>query len=437
MQRSHRLRALAVAASISTLAVSLLAGCAPQQVEDSGDDSLGAIPTDHEGSVHIVMEDIPDSRIIESMVPEFNEVYPNIEVTFDMQVYDQLRDKIVASVRAPEATYDIFSVDNPWMTDFVNAGFLKPVEERMADLPDWDNDDYFESLRNIATVDGEQWGVPEANYAVGYIYRDDLMQEAGLTPPETVDDLVANVQAMTGDGVNGIAMQPQRGYKIMEEWVGWLFAAGGSIYDDEGNANLDTPEAAHALEAYIEAYETAAPENSSNWAWDEVQRAIAGGTAASAVSYSWALPVFNEEGGVAAPYAGDFKLMTMPGGKSALGSWTWGIAANTADSDAAWAFISWLGQKDVDAQRVILGGSPVRASTLEREDVLTEGYGEEYLGAVKALLSDSAPIAEGASSEEMIQAVGTELNEALVGNKSVEEALAEANDAITRIQGAD
>ena len=57
-------------------------------------------------------------------------------------------------------------------------------------------------------------------------------------------------------------MQPQRGYKIFEEWGNWLFAAGGSIYDAKGKITLNTPQAKHALNAYIDTYRSAAPPNS-------------------------------------------------------------------------------------------------------------------------------------------------------------------------------
>ena len=49
-------------------------------------------------------------------------------------------------------------------------------------------------------------------------------------------------------------MQPQRGYKIFEEWGNWLFAAGGSIYDADGKVTLNTPQAKQALNAYIDTY---------------------------------------------------------------------------------------------------------------------------------------------------------------------------------------
>ena len=246
--------------------------------------------------------------------------------------------------------------------------------------------------------------------------------------------MIANVQGLTTDEQAGVAMQPQRGYKIFEEWGNWLFAAGGSIYDEDGNVTLDTPEAAEALEAYIQAYDTAAPANSLNWAFDEAFRSVSSGEAASMVGYNWNLPSLNDEGGAAGDLAGDFALAPMPGGKSVLGSWSWSIPANSAAPDAAWAFASWITSPEVEVERVQAGGASVRGSALEDSAVTESGFGQDYYDAVTEILSNAEPLTHGAGGEEMIQAVGTELNEAVAGSKSVEDALAAAQNAAEQIQ---
>jgi ABC-type glycerol-3-phosphate transport system substrate-binding protein len=319
------------------------------------------------------------------------------------------------------------------MDDFAPAGFLEPLDDRIANTPDFDHEDFFGPLREITDVDGVTYGVPFYNYALGYLYNEQTLADAGVSVPTSLDELVATSATLTTGGQTGLAMQPQRGYKIFEEWANFLFAAGGSIYNEDGSGALDSPEAAAALEAYIELYNNSAPENSLNWAFDEAFRSVSTGESAAMVSYNWNLPKLN--GPDAGDLAGNFKLAPMPGGKQVLGSWSWAIPTNSATPDAAWAFVSWITSKDVDVQRMIAGGAAIRQSTLENESVLAEGFGADYYAAIIAILSNAAPLSEGAGGEEMIQAVGTELSEAVAGTKSVEEALKAANDAINSIQG--
>jgi multiple sugar transport system substrate-binding protein len=413
--------------------VLVAAGCATGTGAEVEASSVGEVEADTSATVRILMEAVPDTDIVQGLIADFNAEYPDITIEIEALAFDQMRDKLIASFQSSEPTYDLIVADNPWMDDFAPAGFLEPLDDRIANTPDFDHEDFFGPLREITDVDGVTYGVPFYNYALGYLYNEQTLADAGVSVPTSLDELVATSATLTTGGQTGLAMQPQRGYKIFEEWANFLFAAGGSIYNEDGSGALDSPEAAAALEAYIELYNNSAPENSLNWAFDEAFRSVSTGESAAMVSYNWNLPKLN--GPDAGDLAGNFKLAPMPGGKQVLGSWSWAIPTNSATPDAAWAFVSWITSKDVDVQRMIAGGAAIRQSTLENESVLAEGFGADYYAAIIAILSTAAPLSEGAGGEEMIQAVGTELSEAVAGTKSVEEALKAANDAINSIQG--
>ena len=429
---THRRRPFVVIV-LATIAL-IVAACAgsggPAQPESTG---VGNVPKDTSGTVRILMENVPDTDIVKSLVPEFNKDYPNVKVNIETLTYDQMRDKLVASFQSSSPAYDLVIVDNPWMVDFANAKFLQPLDTRVEATTDYDPDDFFPALNKIATVDGVRYGVPFYNYGLGYLYNTDDLAQAHQQVPTNLDQLVATSKALKSGDRAGMAMQPQRGYKIFEEWGNWLFAAGGSIYDANGKVSLNTPQAKQALNAYIDTYRTSAPPNSLNWAFDEAFRSVSGGQAASMISYNWNLPALNEPG--SGPLAGKFKLAPIPGGKAVLGSWSWAIPTNSGASDAAWAFASWITAKPHDVERTEKGGAAIRQSTLANPAVLASTYGADYYNTVKQILANSSPLSQGASGEEMIQAVGTELNEAVAGTKSVDDALAAAQAAAEKIQG--
>ena len=417
--------------AVLTLVISACAGSGgPAQPEATG---TGVVGKDVSGTVRILMENVPDTDVVKSMVPEFNKDYPNVKVDIEMLTYDQMRDKLVSSFQSPTATYDLIIVDNPWMVDFAKANFLQPLDARIDGTPDYDAADFFTPLTDITTVDGKRYGVPFYNYALGYLYDTDDLAQAKLPVPTTLDELVSTSKALKVGDRAGMAMQPQRGYKIFEEWGNWLFAAGGSIYDSSGKPTLNTPQAKQALNAYVDTYRTAAPANSLNWAFDEAFRSVSSGQAASMISYNWNLPALNAPG--SGPSAGKYDLAVIPGGKQVLGSWSWAIPANSGASDAAWAFTSWLTSKAHDVQRTEKGGAAIRQSTLKDPAVLAGPLGAAFYATVEKLLANSAPLSQGPSGEEMIQAVGTELNEAVAGTKSVDDALAAAQAAAEKIQG--
>ncbi|AFM17133.1 carbohydrate ABC transporter substrate-binding protein, CUT1 family [Mycolicibacterium chubuense NBB4] len=432
----RRSRGIAHSAVLALLAVIALAlsGCAgsggPEQTQATG---TGQVSKDVKGTVRILMENVPDTDIVKSMVADFNKDYPGVSVNIESLTYDQMRDKLVSSFQSSSPNYDLIVVDNPWMVDFAKAKFLQPLDARIDSTPDYDAADFFKPLTDITTVDGVRYGVPFYNYALGYLYNADDLAAANQQVPTTFDQLVSTSKALKTPDRAGIAMQPQRGYKIFEEWGNWLFAAGGSIYGADGKLTLNTPEAKRALEAYIDTYKTAAPANSLNWSMDEAQRSVSANQSASMINYNWQLPAINEPG--SGPAAGKVKLATIPGGKQVLGSWSWAIPANSATPDAAWAFASWITSKPHDVARTEKGGAAIRQSTLKNPAVLNGKFGAEYYQTVEKLLANSAPLSQGPSGEEMIQAVGTELNEAVAGTKSVDDALAAAQAEAEKIQG--
>ena len=409
-------------ALIAVLATALILGACGGggDEEATTDTTAGATdPAQVEGTVRVIMEEVPDTDIVQSMVPEFEEQYPNVDIEIEALPYDQMRDRIVSSFLASSPTYDLIVVDNPWMTDFAGGEFLEPLDDRIAAVEGFNPEDFSQPLRDIAEVDGQTYAVPFYNYALSLVYREDLYERAGLEAPTTLEELKQSAAELTTDSRAGIAMQPQRGYKIFEEWANYLFAAGGSIQDENGDVALDSPEAREALETYIEIYEESAPDNSLNWGFDEAIRSAASGNAAQLVNYNWTLPTLKRDNE-------NFAIAEVPGGKAVLGAWYWGLPANSDNKDAAWSFVSWIAAPEQAKQRVIAGGAPVRTSVMQDPEVWEEGFGEDYYKTVQAALEDAAPLADGPNAEEMITVVGEELNAAVAGQKSVDEAISTA-----------
>lgn len=411
----------AITLMLALVAALAVAGCGGGGDEESGTPTT-TDPAKVKGTVRVIMEEVPDTDVVKSMLPAFKREYPGVSVEIEALPYDQMRDRVVSSFLAADPTYDLIIVDNPWMRDFVDGGFLAPLDKSIDGVKGYDYEDFSKPLRDIAEVDGKTYGVPFYNYALALIYRKDLYKQAGLEPPTTLDELKASADELNAGGRSGIAMQPQRGYKVFEEWGNYLFAAGGSIQDESGKVTLDSPEARQALEKYIEIYKADAPKNSLNWAFDEAQRAVASDKAAQLISYNWTLPSLNQTKSL----KDQFGFAEVPGGKAVLGAWYWSVPSNSATPDAAWSFVQWLTAKAQDKERVIKGGAPTRDSVMDDPEVWSQGFGKTYYQTVKAILEDAAPLADGPHAEEMINVVGEQLNAAVAGQKSVDEAISEA-----------
>ncbi len=393
----------------------------------------------------VIIEQVPDYDIVAQLTEQFEQENPNIKIEFDAMPYDAMRDKILTSFLAPEGTYDIIIVDNPWMDEFSAAGFLTDLTEYVNNTPDYNFDDFVEPVRELSVQDGKIMSIPYYNYALGLIVRQDLFDDPALKEkfqaeygrelkaPTTLDEYLEVGKFFKANGIAGAAMQPQRGYKINEEWKNWLYAEGGNIMDAEGKPVINSEAAKKALEKYIEMYNTAAPDNSINWGFDDALRSMAAGESATMMSYNWMLPTLNNPEGQAGELAGKFQLYPVPGGKAVLGAWYWAIPANSVNKDAAWKYISWLTSPEIDKQRVILGGAPTRVSVMNDPEVWEKGYGENYYKTVLQILSNCEPLGRGVHADEISIEVGNYLNSIVVGEMSIDEGLAAIEAKINEI----
>lgn len=283
---------------------------------------LGVSQLANAGEINVIMEEVPDYDIVAKLTEQFTAQNPGIKVSFDAMPFDAMRDKILTSSLAPSATYDVIIIDNPWTEEFARGGFLEPLDARISGQDGYAYDDFVGALADISKVDGAIYGVPYYNYALGLIVRQDIFEAKGLEVPTTIEDYMSVVANLTTDDMYGAAMQPQKGYKIMEEWKNWLYANGGELFDGDGNVIINNEAAANALNQYIATFNQSAPPNSANWGFDEALRAVSSGKAATMLSYNWMLPTLNSEGGMSGDLAGNFTLHEVPGGKSVLGLWS-------------------------------------------------------------------------------------------------------------------
>src|SRR5690242_11030490 len=86
-----------VLAAIALIVAACAGSGGPAQPESTG---VGNVPKDTSGTVRILMENVPDTDIVKSLVPEFNKDYPNIKMDIETLTYDQMRDKLVASFQS-------------------------------------------------------------------------------------------------------------------------------------------------------------------------------------------------------------------------------------------------------------------------------------------------------------------------------------------------
>jgi multiple sugar transport system substrate-binding protein len=154
-----------------------------------------------------------------------------------------------------------------------------------------------------------------------------------------------------------------------------LFSYGGNFSDADFNVfgEINSAEAAAALELYRELY-SFAPPGTNDAFFQEMNDAFMNGQAAMIMNYFAFFPVLDSEQNPFKDSTGYFSMPSGPGGDrfAALGGQ--GISVNSyvdeARQAAAFDFILWFGQEDIQRRWAELGGYTCNIAVLESEEFL-------------------------------------------------------------------
>ena len=194
---THPARRRRWATVAATTAVVALAGTGVAQAStappgsepaDSSAPSLAGDP-DLEGHVtfwHAYSADSPEVETLDNtIVPAFNELYPNVEVETVAIPYDDLHQKLVTAV-AGGALPDLVRSDIIWVPELANLGVLVPLDEEMADFQQYADQMYPGALATNVWQD-HYYGLPLDTNTRVQMYNADALSAIGLdAPPATL-----------------------------------------------------------------------------------------------------------------------------------------------------------------------------------------------------------------------------------------------------------
>lgn len=386
-------------------------------------------------TVNILMEGVPDTQFVKELIPEFTKE-TGIEVNLEVVNYAEMHTKLVPQLVSPQGSYSAIVVDFYWVGEFVKAGWMQPLDERIK-ADNFDTSVYVPALMDlVGQVDGTTYMLPFYNYAMGLTYRTDLLADAqnqadfkakygmDLKVPATWDEYLKQVEFFTKDGMHGVVNQGLRPDPIAMEWSNYLFANGGEYHDADWNPTLNNEAGIRAVEQYKTAIDKFGPLGSASFSFDEAFNVMAQGKAYSYITYNFFRTAYDDPSKSAV--VGKVEIMPVPGptaeqGGSLNGAWGWAIPKSSPNPDAAWTFLKWVESKEIAKKRALAGGSPTRTDVFDDPD-LNAKYA--YFPALKQMLLTSHNFPVFTYTPQLVEVLGRELSLAVAGEKSPSDALA-------------
>ncbi len=162
----------------------------------------------------------------------------NIAVTINLEMpsSDQYESILQARLTGDDAP-DLYSIHANNLTTYNDAGYLTDLSsEPLADK-------LYDNVRGTVTIDGQLLAVPLESLAWNTLYNKEIFDAAGVTPPNTLDELKDVVDVLTEKGYTPFVVAMQ------DQWVPQLMTAvtlGGKVtgdvpdwltrmYNDEGS----------------------------------------------------------------------------------------------------------------------------------------------------------------------------------------------------------
>lgn len=371
-----------------------------------------------------------------SIVEEFNQTNPDIQVEIEYVAYDPLHDKIVTAMASSPPAYDVFLVDDIWYAEFADAGYILDVTNR---IPAETKSNVFDAAWEITTVDGKIYGMPWLLDQKYFFYNEKLLADAGISaPPTTWEDLLSQAQTIKDQGLAEYPIVWSWGQyeAAICDWVALLFGNGGSLVDASGAPAFNDAIGVKTLEWMVDSIDSGLTNPASiSYVEEDVRNVFSQGKAAFALNWLYMYDLVNlnpDESQV----TGQIKMSLMPafagsGVQSATidGSMGFSVAATSPNADAAWKYVEYLTSEDVQ-NRYSAHLLPVYESSYEGEaGQKLESYTEANAVTVP-MFNEQFPYSHVRPKvpyyPEASKALQLALQEALTKQKSPQQALDDA-----------
>jgi sorbitol/mannitol transport system substrate-binding protein len=292
----------------------------------------------------------PQMQDMEELKGEFEADNPGITVNFVQMEEGDLRAAVTADVASGAGQYDIVTVGAYEVPQWGAQGWLTDLTDDLAD-PEYDVDDLLEPVRENLTVDGQQFAVPFYGESSILMYNKAVFDAAGITIPNepTWQEIAEYANAVATPEMAGICLRGKPGW-------GDLFAPlttvvqtfGGTWYDENWDAQVDSPEFTEAVNFYVDLLNSAGEPDPVSHSFTECLNLLSEGRAAMWYDASVAASILEDT--EASAVAGQMGYAHAPTYLTEESGWLWSwnlaVPATTNHSEEAIAFVKWATSKE-------------------------------------------------------------------------------------------
>lgn len=295
----------------------------------------------------IAAVDNADMHRMRELTDDFATRNPGIHLNWVILEESLLRQKIATDIETHGGQFDIISIGNYEVPIWARQGLLEPLDG-LGDK--YDEKDLLPAIRKAISYNGKLYASPFYGESAMLMYRTDLFEAKGLEmPPSPTWTFVRDAAMKLTDkaaGRYGICLRGKAGWG---DNIALLTAAANSFgarwFDFAWHPEFDTPEWQRTLNFYVDLLQAAGPPGAAFYGYPENLDLFRTGKCAMWIDSTVAASTLNNPqtsdvvGHVG--YAPFPSYGTLGNHGNWLWTWNFAIPAGTTKADLAQRFIAW------------------------------------------------------------------------------------------------
>ncbi|WP_287931642.1 sugar ABC transporter substrate-binding protein [Arthrobacter sp.] len=338
-----KIRTFAAAAAIAALAITAT-GCSGGTSGGSSASAGGGKTLTYWASNQGTSLD-NDKQVLTPELQKFQD-QTGIKVNLEVIGWNDLQTRIQTAVTSGQAP-DVLNIGNTWAASLQSTGAFMPFDSA-AFSAIGGKDKFVKTAMDTGGVPGQDpTSVPLYGLAYGLYYNKAMFKDAGLTPPTTWEEMVADAKKLTKGSVHGMTLAA--GSYTENSHFAFINAAqnGAEFFDSSGKPTFTSDGVVDGIARYLDLMQTDKVVDPGNAQYDNGTQAIndfANGKAAMVLSQNNANSSIASQG----MKADQFGVVAFPapqGGKdiaTMVAGINMSIFKNTKNKDAALQFVKFM-----------------------------------------------------------------------------------------------
>jgi sorbitol/mannitol transport system substrate-binding protein len=298
-------------------------------------------------TITLAAVDNPSMADLKKLVPDFESSHSNIKVNIVTLPEDQLRQQVTQDVAAKSGRYDLFTIGTYEVPLWAKKGWIENLSPFIAKDSSYAPDDLIPGIRGALSYNSNLYAVPFYGESSMLMYRKDILAAKGVTMPDhpTWDQVAAAARAVNSSSVNGICLRGLPGWgEQLAPLDTVVNTFGGRWFDQNWNAQLNTPQWHDAVTFYINLLKSAGEPGAGNAGFTECLNAYNSGKVAMWYDATVAASFFTGDAAKNSGYA--YAPTKVKDWSGWLWAWSLGMPSTSTKKDAAWTFADWATNKD-------------------------------------------------------------------------------------------